>query len=88
MEQAERDGVIDFDEKDGKVYHICSVCKRSQMKYMSLIIDADHENKNVLDNDLANLSWKCRSCHKEADQKTAKGVSTVDESTTRGYGSY
>lgn len=39
-------------------------------------LQADHENKNIMDNDLANLSWKCPSCHKISDSQTGKLVST------------
>jgi hypothetical protein len=41
-------------------------------------LQVDHINKNVLDNDPANLTWACPSCHKEVDSKTAVGVSRKD----------
>lgn len=42
-------------------------------------LQADHENKNILDNDAANLNWRCPSCHKLSDKRTAKGVSTKED---------
>lgn len=42
-------------------------------------LQADHKNKNVLDNDPTNLRWACASCHKESDSRTEKGVSIVGE---------
>jgi hypothetical protein len=40
-----------------------------------MILDANHRNKNVLDNDPVNVEWLCRSCHKNYDSQTGKGVS-------------
>ena len=40
----------------------------------SSTLDVNHRNKNILDNDPANLEWLCRSCHKAEDSQTAKGV--------------
>src|SRR5215831_4564022 len=37
------------------------------------VLQVDHINKNVRDNDPANLTWACPSCHKEQDSKTEKG---------------
>lgn len=48
-------------------------------------LQADHENKNLLDNDPANLNWRCPSCHKIRDKQTAKGISTKG-SDEHGYG--
>jgi hypothetical protein len=46
-------------------------------------LDANHKDKNLLNNDPSNGEWCCRSCHKLADNKTEKRVSTdVD---THGY---
>lgn len=36
-------------------------------------LDVNHKNKNILDNDPANLEWLCRRCHKAEDSETAKG---------------
>lgn len=37
-------------------------------------LDANHKNKNWLDNDPANLEWLCRPCHRALDRRTEKGV--------------
>jgi hypothetical protein len=42
-------------------------------------LQANHKNKNIMDNDPANLEWLCASCHKEIDSTTAKGVSTIND---------
>jgi hypothetical protein len=36
-------------------------------------LEANHINKNIMDNDPANLQWLCSSCHKLADNKVTKG---------------
>jgi ribosomal protein L37AE/L43A len=47
-------------------------------------LQADHENKNIMDNDTANLKWRCPSCHKLSDSRTGKGESTKGDEF--GYG--
>lgn len=47
-------------------------------------LQVNHINKNVLDNDTANLEWVCPQCHKLIDSQTEKGVSTGSEDM--GYG--
>lgn len=47
-------------------------------------LDANHINKNWLDNDPANLEWLCRVCHREKDRRTEKGVSALGDEY--GYG--
>jgi hypothetical protein len=37
-----------------------------------------------MDNDPVNLNWRCPSCHKKSDSKTAKGVSQKGDEF--GYG--
>jgi hypothetical protein len=48
------------------------------------ILDANHKNKNWLDNDPANLEFLCRPCHYKKDRATDKGVSAVKDEF--GYG--
>lgn len=43
-------------------------------------LQADHETKNLEDNDEAYVNWRCPSCHKLSDNKTDKGVATKDTS--------
>lgn len=47
-------------------------------------LQADHENKTLSDIDPVNLNWRCSSCHKESDARTAKGVSIKGDEW--GYG--
>lgn len=42
-------------------------------------LDANHINKNILDDDPANLEWLCRPCHKRKDSQTDKGVSVIED---------
>lgn len=42
-------------------------------------LDANHKNKNILDNDPSNLEWVCRDCHYKLDRATEKGVSGVED---------
>lgn len=53
---------------DGKCRHTPEKQSRSDT------LDVNHKNKNILDNDPANLEWLCRRCHKAEDSQTAKGV--------------
>src|SRR5580765_5225954 len=73
-------------EKTGRPYW-CDTCKRSPTDpkapgghYPGMSqLQVQHINKNVLDNDPANLKWLCASCHKFEDSKTARGVSPIDD---------
>lgn len=47
-------------------------------------LDANHINKNLFDLRLSNLEWLCRGCHKRADKRTERGVSTIQDEF--GYG--
>ena len=51
---------------------ICDWSPEEQSR--SSTLDVNHKNKNILDNDPANLEWLCRKCHKHEDKQTAKGV--------------
>jgi hypothetical protein len=48
------------------------------------ILDANHKNKNWLDNDPSNLEFLCRPCHYRKDRATEKGVSSIEDEY--GYG--
>ncbi len=71
--------------ESGERDYCCAVCghiptisyKESSRK--GDILDANHINKNWLDNDSANLEWLCRPCHYEKDRSTGKGVSSVED---------
>lgn len=41
-------------------------------------LQADHESKDYTNNNLEDINWRCASCHKKADMKTEKGVSTIE----------
>lgn len=45
-----------------------------QKQSRSDTLDVNHRNKNILDNNPANLEWLCRRCHKAIDSRTEKGV--------------
>lgn len=69
-----------YSPKDREQYPLASVDNQVE----GLILDANHINKDILDNDPANLEWLCRSCHVKADRQTEKGVSVLDDE--HGYG--
>ncbi len=41
-------------------------------------LQADHESKDLQDNDVEDLNWRCASCHKHADKQTSKGESRIE----------
>jgi len=41
-------------------------------------LQADHESKELQNNDVEDLNWRCSSCHKLADIQTAKGESRIE----------
>lgn len=41
-------------------------------------LQADHETKDVTQNDISVLNWRCASCHKKQDQQTEKGERTTE----------
>lgn len=76
--------------KEGELEYICNNCGHEPkipwyVKSRSGdILDADHINKNILDNDPSNLQWLCRPCHKKEDLTTEKGESRKGDEF--GYG--
>lgn len=38
-------------------------------------LQVDHETKDLYNNELENINWRCPKHHKESDRKTEKGVS-------------
>lgn len=42
-------------------------------------LQADHESKDLTQNDIQLLNWRCASCHKKQDNLTEKGIATVTE---------
>lgn len=42
-------------------------------------LQADHETKDLTQNSVEFLNWRCPSCHKLQDNKTEKGEATVTE---------
>lgn len=46
-------------------------------------LQADHKSKDLTNNDIDELCWRCPSCHKLADNTTARGVAT--ETADHGY---
>lgn len=40
-------------------------------------LQADHETKDVQNNEVENLAWRCAGCHKKRDSQTEKGESTI-----------
>lgn len=50
-----------------------------EQRVLDYSLQADHETKNLLSNDEADLSWRCASCHKLRDMQTEKGQSTTKE---------
>lgn len=42
-------------------------------------LQADHETKDVTQNSIQDLNWRCASCHKLQDSQTAKGVQTTQK---------
>lgn len=40
-------------------------------------LQADHESKDLENNDIQFLNWRCASCHKKQDNSSDKGIATV-----------
>lgn len=56
---------------------ICGYTPESQSR--SDTLDVNHKNKNIHDNRPSNLEWLCRSCHKNYDKQTERGVSVIED---------
>ena len=48
-------------------------------RVLSYPLQADHESKDLTNNDPQFLNWRCAPCHKKRDSQTDKGESTVIE---------
>ena len=59
-------------DEDGKIVDITKLSRSNNL-------DVNHQNKDISDNDSANLEWLCRTCHYEHDRATEKGVSPVED---------
>ena len=73
-------------KKDGELVDGLAVVVPEDARYFPGMgsLQADHLNKVLEDIDPVNGAWKCPSCHKESDAKTAKGVSALGDEY--GYG--
>ena len=40
-------------------------------------LQADHESKDLWNNDLQHINWRCQPCHKKHDNMSEKGESTM-----------
>jgi len=43
-------------------------------------LQADHLTKDLTENDVAHLGWRCASCHRSSDAQTEIGESTIKRS--------
>lgn len=48
-------------------------------RVLSYSLQADHETKDVTNNDINSLAWRCVGCHKIHDSATGKNVSTKEK---------
>jgi hypothetical protein len=46
----------------------------TELRVLEVQLEADHESKDFQNNELEYVNWKCKSCHRMDDKKTAKGV--------------
>lgn len=51
--------------------------KLTEGKVIDAQLQADHESKDLTNNDIGFLNWRCPSCHKKRDSQTDKGETTV-----------
>lgn len=49
----------------------------TEQRVLSYSLQADHETKDLLDNDVSILNWRCEPCHKIHDSATKVGESTI-----------
>jgi len=47
-----------------------------EYRVLEYSLQADHETKDVTNNDIMELAWRCAGCHKLHDNKTGIGEST------------
>jgi hypothetical protein len=52
------------------------VVKLAEGKVIDAQLQADHETKDLTDNDLDFINWRCPVCHKKRDSQTEKGETT------------
>lgn len=77
--------------KDG-VHHLCGKTSKEPPKdapvwfdeiwplenrVLDYSLQADHLTKDLTENDVAFLGWRCASCHRLSDAQTLKGETTV-----------
>jgi hypothetical protein len=84
VEEGEREYACEYVGEDGSICGYKPSIPYTQKSRSGDILDANHKNKNWLDNDSANLEWLCRPHHYKKDRATEKGVSSVDDEF--GYG--
>ena len=51
----------------------------NENRILEYSLQANHKTKNYQDNDVSLLEWVCQPCHKERDNVTGKGESTIDK---------
>lgn len=48
-------------------------------RVLAYSLQADHETKDLTQNSVEHLAWRCAPCHKTHDSATEKGQATVSE---------
>lgn len=48
-----------------------------EKRVLDYSLQADHKSKDLTNNEVENLAWRCAPCHKLADNKTSVGESTI-----------
>lgn len=78
VEQGEREFQCECEGDCGTHSGLCGWTPKGELS-RSNNLDADHRNKNWLDNDPSNLTWLCRKCHRALDRSTSKGESRIED---------